>query len=127
MGILVCSLLWLMQDLHHQPYDAEARAIYGLNVFFWFCGSSGSMPAAFHIPRILTQFGLAFREKACILRIFSGAIWGGGVRREFPIPRVDPEYLQAVPNQPTAKNHRAARPRSFYHASIIPLALLTAT
>ena len=47
MGIMVCSLLWVMQDVYHQPYDVEARAIYGLNVYFWFCGSSGSMPAAF--------------------------------------------------------------------------------
>ena len=25
MGIMVYSLLWVMQDLHHQPYFAHAR------------------------------------------------------------------------------------------------------
>ena len=22
MGIMICSLLWVMQDLYHQPYDS---------------------------------------------------------------------------------------------------------
>ena len=27
MGIVVCSLLWVMQDLYHQPYDCTTLAL----------------------------------------------------------------------------------------------------
>ena len=31
MGIMVHSLLWVMQDLYHQPYLSSSRCPYGLH------------------------------------------------------------------------------------------------